>query len=392
MRTIRVAHVITRLCRGGAQENTFHTVRLLRTQDSALSTQHSFIVDLISGPSEGPEGSMEPRIAGAGIPILHVPHLVRPARSWHDIRALNHLTNLFRQNRYDIVHTHTSKAGFLGRWAAHRAGVPIIVHTPHGHVFDGYFWQPVTQLYIRLERWAARFTDRIVALTEDEIDTYLGHGIGCRKQYVVIPSGVDLAPFAQARANRDSARANLGIPPDALVVGAVGRLEPVKGIEYLIHAAPRILEQFPRSAVLIVGEGSLKEPLCEQAQPCGERIRFLGYREDVPQIMAALDILVVPSLNEGMGRVVVEAGAAGVPVVASAVGGLRHVVDADQTGILVPPRDDVALAQAIRGLACDPERRKAMGEAARRKMIPEYGVETMVERIVAVYNQLLEEK
>lgn len=385
MKRIRVAHVITRLCRGGAQENTFHTVRLLRGYDD-------FEVDLISGPTEGPEGSIEPKIADSGISIHRSPHLIRPAHPRHDLAALNHLTRLFRENGYDIVHTHTSKAGFLGRWAAHRARVPIIVHTPHGHVFDGYFRRPITRLYIHLERHAARWTDRIIALTSDEIDTNLAHGIGHRGQYTVIPSGIDLAPFDQAASRRIETRARLGLTADDFVIGAIGRLEPIKGFEYLIRAMPRILEHRPDAVVLIVGQGSCQDALRAEAKALGDRVQFLGYREDIPEIAAALDVLVVPSRNEGMGRVVVEAGAAGVPAIAAAVGGLPHVIDHETTGLLVPAHDPGALAAAVLDMARDPERRRMMGEAARAKMNPDYSVESMVHQIATLYRELLATK
>lgn len=392
MRTIRVAHVITRLCRGGAQENTFHTVRLLRDGGRFATHDSSFTVDLISGPTSGPEGSIESKVVEAGVPILRSPHLLRPARPLHDLAALNHLTRLFRENRYDIVHTHTSKAGFLGRWAAYRAEIPIVVHTPHGHVFDGYFLRPITRAYIHLEQIAARWTDRIVALTDDEIETYLRHGIGRRDRYVVIPSGVDLAPFAEARAQREAARAQLGISPDAFLIGAVGRLEPVKGFETLIHAMPRIVDRHPDTVALIVGQGSLESSMRSQAKPLGSRIQFLGYRHDIAKVMAAFDVLAVPSVNEGMGRVVVEAGASGVPVVATSVGGLPHIVDDGRTGILVSAQDPESLAAAILRLAHDPDERRAMGRAALAKMVPAYSVETMVERIASLYLELVQAK
>ena len=400
MKPIQVAHIITRLCRGGAQENTFHTVRLLGATRAGEGTSplqsikgvsSSYEVDLISGPTMGPEGSLEPKIIAAGIPIVRASHLVRPARPWDDVIALRELTDIIRRGRYDIVHTHTSKAGFLGRWAARRAGVPHIVHTPHGHVFDGYFWQPVTQLYIRLEQWAARFTDRMIALTDDEIETYLRHGIGTRRQYTVISSGIELEPFLEAHAYRDTIREELGVR-DAIVIGAVGRLEPVKGFDDLLSAAEQVRREIPNACFVIVGQGSREAELRRQSAPLGDAVRFLGYREDIAHIMAGCDIIAVPSRNEGMGRVVVEAGAAGLPVVATAVGGLPHVVDHERTGILTPPGDARSLADALVRLARDPALRAAMGEAARRKMIPAFGVGAMVSAIETVYDELMKEE
>jgi glycosyltransferase involved in cell wall biosynthesis len=269
--------------------------------------------------------------------------------------------------------------------------VPHIVHTPHGHVFDGYFLQPVTQLYIRLERWAALFTDRMIALTDDEIETYLRHGIGTRDQYAVIASGVELEPFRNAGVRRDAIREELGVR-DAVVIGAAGRLEPVKGFDVLLSAAEHVRREIPNACFLIVGQGSREAELKRQAAPLGGAVRFLGYREDIAHIMAGCDIIAVPSRNEGMGRVVVEAGAAGLPVVATAVGGLPHVVDHERTGILTPPRDARSLADALVRLARDPALRATMGEAARRKMIPAFGVGAMVSAIEAVYDELMKEE
>ena len=175
MKRFRVAHVITRLCRGGAQENTFHTVR--------LANRARFEVDLISGYSRGREGSIEDTVRAAGIEVCHEPALVRSIAPVRDILALRRLTRLFRERRYDIVHTHTSKAGFIGRLAAERAGVPIVVHTPHGNIFQGYFSKPMTRLFVWMERHAARRTDKLIELTPGGVEEHLAEGIGQRGQY-----------------------------------------------------------------------------------------------------------------------------------------------------------------------------------------------------------------
>jgi len=384
MRKVRVAHVITRLCRGGAQENTFHTVR--------LADRARFEADLISGWTRGHEGSIEDAVRAAGIDIIREPALVRPVAPVRDVLALFRLTHLFRSKRYDIVHTHTSKAGFLGRLAANRAGIPIVVHTPHGHIFHGYFPKPITRIFVWAERHAARRTDRIITLMPAGIEQHLAEGIGRREQYVAVFSGIDLAPYDRAAERRDETRRALGVAPDDLLVGGVGRLEPVKGFSYFVEAAGIAAQHVPNVRFVVAGTGSQAEKLKRKAAPLGERFGFLGQRDDVPDLMAALDVFVAPSLNEGMGRVLLEAGAAGVPAVATAVGGIPDVLDAGRTGLLVAPRDADALTDAIVGLAADPDRRRAMGEAARRKIVPDYGLEAMVRRIEALYEQLIEEK
>jgi len=378
---LKVAHVITRLCNGGAQENTLHTVRLL---DPA-----KYKVDLISGPIAGPGGSIEEQVQAMDIEVIRVPELIRdpsPAKDW---AALRRLRRIFRQNRYDIVHTHTSKAGYLGRIAAAQAGVPYIAHTPHGHVFHSYFDIPTTWFFIALERHAAGKTNRIIGLTRREIEDHLQRGIGAREQYAEIFSGVDMAPYQNLANKRADQRAELGVSEDDVLVGGVGRLETVKGFTYFVDAARQLAQAHSRCQFVIVGDGSLRRHLEESTGNIRDRFRFLGWRNDVPAVMAALDVLVAPSLNEGMGRVVVEAGAAGTPVVASRVGGIPDLIDHDKTGILVEPRDAAAVAQAVSALIADPEKRRALGAQAREKMFPAYSLQNMVQRIEALYEEMV---
>lgn len=384
MSKIRVAHVITRLCQGGAQENTFHTMR--------LANRDRYEVDLISGPTRGPEGSIEPMVRAAGIEILREPFLTRNPAPVRDFITLRRLTRRFREGRYDIVHTHTSKAGLLGRLAAERAGIPAVVHTPHGNVFHGYFNPYLTRFFVWMERHGARRTDRIIELTAGGIEEHLAEDIGRREQYRVIFSGIDIAPYEDAIAQRQETRRTLGVGDEDLLVGGVGRLEPVKGFAYFIEAAHRIAERSDRVRFVLAGQGSLDAELRCAATPLGERFMFTGPRNDVPALMAAMDVLAVPSLNEGMGRVLLEAGAAGTPVVASRAGGIPDIVDDGETGLLAPPRDAAALAEAILELIAAPERRLWMGATARAKIVPQYSLENMVRQIEAVYEEILHEK
>ena len=341
MKPIRIAHVITRLCKGGAQENTFHTVR--------LANRGRFEADLIAGHARGLEGSIEDRVRAAGLDIIREPALVRQVAPVRDALALRGLTRLFRQKGYHIVHTHTSKAGFLGRLAAARAGVPIVVHTPHGNIFHGYFPRWLTRLFVWMERYAARLTDRIITLTPGGTQEHLAQGIGHREQYATVFSGIDFSPYETAIAQRDETRRAMGYGPDTFLVGGVGRLEPVKGFAYFVSAAFAIAEALPEARFLLVGDGALRAELQTQAAGLGERSWFMGFREDVPDLMAAMDVCIVPSLNEGMGRVLLEAAAAGVPAVATNVGGIPHVLTDGETGLLAPPRDAGAIAQAVLG-------------------------------------------
>ncbi len=380
-RRLRVAHVITRLCVGGAQENTFQTVR--------LADKTRFDVDLISGPVIDPgEESIAARIEAAGIPIIWVPSLRRNISPWHDLIALIHLTRLFQTRRYDLVHTHTSKAGFLGRLAARLARVSMVVHTPHGNVFDGYFSRALTRVFIGLERFAARYTDILIELTPRGIQEHLDHNIGRTEQWRCVFSGIDCETFQEGRRYREQVRAEWNVTPEEVVVGGVGRLEPVKGFAYFVEAAQLVLETFPKTRFVLVGDGSEREVLKTLARGLGDRFRFLGFRKDVPRVMSGLDILVVPSVNEGMGRVVLEAGAAGLPVVASAVGGIPDILLDGKTGILVPPKDSVALAEAIQRLIQDHALRFRMGADAMAYVTPRFSVDAMVIKIEELYEEL----
>jgi glycosyltransferase involved in cell wall biosynthesis len=380
MSKIRVAHIITRLCKGGAQENTFHTVR--------LHNKERYDVDLICGTNTGDEGTLEPELEAAGITIIREPNLVRDITSpLQEFKALRGLTRRLKHGNYDIVHTHTSKAGFLGRLAAHKAKVPIVIHTPHGNIFDGYFSPAKTMLYTALERKAARWTNRIIELTDGGIEEYLAQGIGSRDLYTTIFSGIDLSPYENRVADRARIRAELGVDAHTFLVGGVGRLEKIKGF-----AAEQLHKSHPKIQFVHAGTGSLEEKFKEFAAPLGERFKFLGLRHDIPSIMAALDVLVVPSVNEGMGRVVLEAGAAGTPCIAANVGGLPEVVLDGQTGIIVPSRDPKAIAEAIKRLVDAPERLKAYADAAKDFVVPDFSLENMVQLIEQLYETLIKEK
>ena len=382
MRRLRVAHVITRLCRGGAQENTFHTVR--------LADRERFEADLIAGHTGPGEPSMEDDVLGAGIAIVRAEHLVRDPSPLRDVLAYRELVSLFRARNYDIVHTHTSKAGFLGRMAAAKAGVPIVVHTPHGHVFFGYFNSALTAFYTVLERYAAAKSHKLIELTQRGVDQHLAEGVGTPNQWTSIFSGIDLAPFDAAIAARANTRAELGVAPGEFLVGGVGRLEPVKGFSYFVRAARTVSESLPAARFVIAGDGADRRALEREAARTGAPVRFLGMRGDVPALMAAMDVCVVPSINEGMGRVILEAGAAGTPVVAANVGGIPEVVIETETGLLVRPRDETGIASAVLSLAADPAQRARLGNAARTHA-QQFGLERMVESIESLYETLARE-
>ncbi|HEY7678766.1 MAG TPA: glycosyltransferase [Candidatus Methylomirabilis sp.] len=377
MPTIRIAHVITRLDPGGSTENTLLT--------AAAFGPPAFESWVVHGPLRAGAPPTSPPGAAA-VRLVEVPALCRNAAPLRDARALLALTRLLRRGRFDIVHTHTSKAGFLGRLAARLAGVPRILHTPHGHVFNGYFGPAATWAFIVLERWAARFTERIITLTEAEAEQHLALRVGRPGQFVTIPSGVDLDRVRAAAHRAPQVRRALGIPADAPLAGAASRLAPVKGIAHLVAAMPEVLVQCPGAHLVLAGDGEERAALEARAAALGmaSRVHFLGFREDVDAVIAALDVFVLPSLNEGMGRVLVAAMALGVPVVATRVGGVADVVEDGRQGLLVPPADPAALAKSIAAILGDGMRAASMG-ALGRPRAERFGLQVMLERLAALY-------
>jgi glycosyltransferase involved in cell wall biosynthesis len=289
-----------------------------------------------------------------------------------------------------IVHTHTSKAGVLGRLAAWLTRVPIIIHTPHGHVFYGHFSSFFSKVYLLVERVLDRITDHLIALTHGEAKDYIDLRVSQPRKISIIPSGVDLRRFLKKPADGEARRKKLGLPLNVTVVGFVGWLWPIKGVNYLVEAMGKVVQQAPTTLLALVGKGGEESSLKNQVKALnlGDNVVFLGWRPDIEEIMPSFDLLVLPSLNEGMGRVLVEAMAAGLPIVASRVGGIPDLVKDGKNGLLVPPADPTALAEAISKLLNNKEKRERLG-AAGRKMCGQFSLEAMVEQIGALYQKLL---
>ena len=393
---IKIIHIITRLDMGGSAQNTLlttlnhdpqrYSVCLIKgsTSESAMTKAETQLV--------------ENRLADGvkrGLKVIDLPSLVRRISPTNDIKAFISIFCLLRQLKPDIVHTHTSKAGILGRLAAWLARVPLIIHTPHGHVFYGHFGRSLSRIFLQIEKLLGRITHHQIALTPEEGNDYLSLGVSKPNNTSVIHSGVDVHQFSKGAKQRSKKRKELGIPPDCLVVGYVGWLIPIKGVTYLINAMARVVEQHPESILVLVGKGDDKGEeeikLKEQVKRAGlvDKVLFLGWRPDVEEIMGCFDIFVLPSLNEGMGRVLVEAMAAGLPIVASRVGGIPDLVKDGHNGLLVPPADAIALEKAISSLIEDKEKRKKMGQVG-TKMCREYSSEAMVEQVDDLYRELLE--
>ena len=390
MAKTKVVHIITRFDKGGSAENTFLTVQGLNKDKYEVILIRGLAEESLMGPEEA--AAVERNLAEAeksGVKVITTPELVRSIQTVNDLKALFALIYIFKDERPDIVHTHTSKAGILGRWAAFFTNIKIIIHTPHGHVFWGYFNKWKTACFILLERLTALITDKIIALTEQEKKDHLHFKIAPDKKFTVIHSGIDLTAFSDVQINASAMREKLGIPPEALVVGTAGRLTPIKGQKYLLEAAAEISKQKPDMFFVFLGDGELAPELSQIVSSLGiKNVMFLGWRQDVPEVMSTFDIFVLPSLNEGMGKVLVEAMALGKPIVASNVGGIPDLVTHNRNGLLVPPADVEGLAYGINVLLHDPLKRKEMSNRG-KVVAADYSAQAMIKKIDRLYDEAI---
>ena len=381
---MRVTHVITRLIVGGAQENTIASVLGLR-RVSGLD------VRLVSGPTTGPEGSLENEVASIPGLLIRVPDLVRPVHLWHDWHAFWHLTRLFQEQTPDLVHTHSGKAGILGRLAAHYAGVPLVVHTIHGPSFGGFQGAAANHVFRAAERYAARYTTHFVVVAEAMARQYQQAGIGQPGQFTRVFSGFRLEPFLAAR-NDASLRARHGLSPDDLVVGKIARLFELKGHDDLLAVAPSLVAECPRLKFLLVGDGPWRQRFesMTQALGLGRHFIFTGLvpPAQVPELVGLMDVLVHLSRREGLARALPQALAAARPVVAYDCDGAGEVCLEGETGYLVPAGDLERLKQRVLELARDGALRERLGRRGQALVQAWFPVEKMVGDLETLYRKL----
>jgi glycosyltransferase involved in cell wall biosynthesis len=384
-RPLRVLHVITRLIVGGAQENTLLTAIGQRRLGMEVS--------ILAGPDPGPEGDLHEAARSAGIELHLVGSLVRRIHPPLDLLALIRLHSFMRRGRFDVVHTHSSKAGILGRIAARLSGVPVVVHTLHGLAFHDYQERWKNWLYIVAERLAAPLADCLIAVNQKTIDGALAARIGKPEQYAKIFSGITLEPYLtlRERVSVAEAKRSLGIPETAPVVGKIARLFPLKGHDLFFEAAARIARGKPECRFLLVGGGILREALEAKARDLGiaDRTVFAGLvpPEAVPRHIQAMDVVVHCSLREGIARVIPQAGAVGKPVVAFALDGAPEVIADGLSGFLVPPEDAESLAERTLALLDDPRLRDAMGARGRAFASEHFPADKMIQAISEIYRR-----
>ncbi len=391
---MRILHVSTRLILGGSQENT-----VLSCEGQARLGHE---VHLAFGPIHGPEGSLLDRVRGfraetkgARIVTHEVKDLVREIAPLTDFDGYRALKRLIRDLRPDIVHTHSSKAGILGRAAAWEAGGKAgrvgVVHTIHGPPFHDYEAAWRNRLYVASERFAARRCHRIVSVAEAMTRRFLAHGIGKPGQYVTVYSGMEIEPFLTPAPGetREQVRAALGLEPGDLVVGTVARLAELKGHDDLLDALGQDLARHPALKLLWVGDGYLRERLEARVAGLGvsRQVLFTGLvpPERVPGIMRGIDVLAHPSYREGLPRTVPQALLAGTAVVASDTDGTPEIVEDKVTGRLVPTGDPRALREAVLWMLEDEPRRRATAERGRALCVERFSARRMVEELEKVY-------
>ena len=382
---MRIAHVITRMIVGGAQENT-----LL----NCLGLMQEFNDDvlLITGPSKGPEGDLLESDRAGRLPVRTLNSLQRSIHP-RDFMAVGQISQVLREFRPDVVHTHSAKAGFLGRAAAWRCHVPAVLHTVHGAPFHPYQPWLTRWSFIQLERWAAKRCHRLICVADAMRELMVKAGVANRKKFTTIYSGMEVEPFLRCHETRQVARNELGIDESQIVVGKIARLFHLKGHQYLLEAAQRAIAKNPRLCFLLVGDGVLRPQIQLRLRQLGIENHFLLTGlvppERIPYYLSCMDMVAHTSLREGLARALPQALIAGKPVISYDVDGAQEVVINGQTGFLLPPKSISELANAILQLAADEQLRQRLGQGGTIRCTQQFNHRTMTRRIRELYLEVL---
>ena len=385
MRPVPVVHIITKLELGGAQQNTLFTVAHL--------DRHRFLPCLITNP----EGLLLPEaLTMKGVKTFFIPELIREINPFMDIRALFKIKGILQEIKKDdspmIVHTHSSKAGILGRWGAKFAKSDAIIHTIHGFGFHDYQPLPLKGFLIFLEMVTARITDAFIAVSRANIKKGVDSGIFAKQKATLIRSGIELEEFTGIKGKRHKKKKELGIEPGLPLVTMIGCLKPQKAPLDYLEVAHRVLQE-REACFILVGDGELREQVQKKAAQLGlgGRFKLLGWRRDIPEILAATDIFCLTSLWEGLPRVLPQAMAMGIPIVATGIDGTPEAVIYGVNGFVTKPRDTKAMAKRIIYLLDHPKEAENMGKQG-KKMVGGFDIRRMVREQADLYLKLLREK
>lgn len=380
---LNICHVITRMIVGGAQENTLLTIR------GHLEKGHH--VELATGFSPGREGKLLENAQYGDFPVVEFPDLVREISPWQDLKAFFALKKYFQEKKFDVVHTHSSKAGIIGRYAARAAKVPVVVHTVHGQAFHPYQSKWKNRLFILLEKLAAAKCDKIFAVAQAMIDQCVAAEVAPADKYAVVYSGMETGAFDSAVRDRDL-RASLGIPENVKVIATVARLFHQKGYEFVLPAAEKLLKTHPDTHFLFIGDGPMYDSLMASLSEKGiaGNFHFAGLipPDQVCRYLAQADMLWHLSLHEGLPRAVVQALATGIPAIGFALDGTPEVIIDGVSGFLTAPEDIDRVAAASAELLDDPQKAAAMGQAGKKMVLEKFDWRKMSDILEKEYLQL----
>ena len=368
---------------GGAQENTLYT--------AALLDPTRFSVQVLSGAQTGAEGSLIEEARQQGIQLIILPDLVRQISPVHDLLALLKLIQFLRKSRCKVLHTHSSKAGILGRLAGRIAGTPVIIHTVHGWSFHEYMSAWLRKTYIFLERRMSNSCQALIAVSQKDIQKGLQAGIGRPQQYHLIRSAIPMEQFDPAGYDRQIIRQSLGIPEDAVVVGNIGRFSSQKNPLDWVRVASLIAAREEKAFFLLVGDGAMRAEVEEHINQAGIRKRCIltELRRDVSQLLAAMDIFLLTSLWEGLPRVIPQAMAMGLPVLANSADGVQEIIQNGENGYLFQAGEIEQMAEVCVQLMHDPDRRRILGLRGRESVLQAFDLQIMVEQIAALYEKFI---